>query len=114
MGKSAEKSPNPQEDGAIKKPLEFVMPDSVLNRFANYTVVQHESDAFTLSFFEIQKPPILGSEEERMKAAKALPAVPAVCVARIVVTPSHFKNLLDAMQANFEKHQKGQGGADTP
>lgn len=114
MGKSPKESAIGQEGEAVLRRLEFVVPDSVSNRFSNFTVVHHESEVFTLSFYEIQTPQLLGSsQEERRKEAEELTSVPALCVARIVVTPTHFKKLLDAMQENYKKYQKTQGIADT-
>lgn len=93
----------------IKKQIRFEFPETVVSRFSNFALVQRDEDYFTISFFEIQKPPIMGTKEERKKALEGLEYVPAVCVARIVATPSHFKNLVAAMQKNlggFKKSQK--------
>jgi len=110
MGKLPEESSTIQKGGVVMKPLDLIVPDSVSNRFANFAVVQHESEFFTLSFFEIQKPVLLATtQEDRKKTAEDLSGVPAVCVARVVVPPSHFRKLVDAMQENLRKYEKKQG-----
>jgi hypothetical protein len=92
----------------IKKPIRFISPETVVSRFSNFALVQRDEDCFTISFFEIQKPPLMGTKEERKEAIEKLEFVPAVCVARIVATPSHFKSLIAAMQKNLEGFEKNQ------
>jgi hypothetical protein len=96
-----------QTNEEVKKPLHFIMPPGVLNHFSNFTFVQNdvENNTFVLSFFEIQKPPLMGSPEEIKKVLEGLENIPAVCVARIVVTPKHFEKLVAAMQSNLEQYE---------
>ncbi len=107
-----DQSMNEQSEVEIRKPLQFIFPESVQTRFANYTLVQHDADSFVLSFFEVQNPPFIGSKAEVKKQVEGLEALPAVCVARIVVTPSHFKRVVGAVQVNLAKYEKSQQGMD--
>jgi hypothetical protein len=91
----------------IKKPFQFVMPESQsTSRFCNYSVVQNDREAFTLSFFEIPKPILLGTKEENQKNLDAMEAIPAICVGRIVMTPVHFRRFVEALQKNLEKYEE--------
>ena len=92
----------------INRPLQFLMPDStILSRFSNFAFVQHQPENFTITFYEIQQPPLTAeSEEDKKKALEGLDSIPAVCSARIVLTPKHFRELLKAMQSSLEKHDR--------
>lgn len=87
--------------------LQIIMPQGVLNHYSNFALVDHETHTFSLSFFEIQKPPLppASSPEERKKQLKEIGGIPAVCVARIILTPQIFTQLLQAMQANLQAYE---------
>jgi hypothetical protein len=88
-------------------PLQFIVDSSTTGRFSNFIHIQHEAENFSISFFEVQRPLIMGeSEIERKKAIEVIETVPAVCVSRIIVTPSSFKGFLGAMQLNWEKYER--------
>ena len=90
----------------ISKPLRFIIPDTLATNFSDYTLVQGDPENFTLSFFEIRKPAIIGSGEEKKAAIEKIDSIPAVCIARIVITPNHFKRLIEAMQSNLLRSEK--------
>jgi hypothetical protein len=86
------------------KPIRCIVPPGVLNHFSNYAMVQFDGEQgiFTLSFYEIQNPPLMGTIEEKRATLEAITSIPAVCMARIILTPSHFEKLISVMQTSFE------------
>jgi len=90
----------------ILKPIRFIPPEESISRFANFALIQHDEEFFTLSFYEIQKPPLMGTSEQKKAAIEKLEDIPAFRVARIIVTPTHFKQLVKAMQGNWEGYEK--------
>jgi hypothetical protein len=83
-----------------KKPIEYVLTDT--SRFSNHVVVQHDKETFTLSFFEIQKPILMGSPEEISKRIDTIKSIPAVLISRITLLPEHFKKVISAMKDNLD------------
>jgi hypothetical protein len=108
MNKPIADQPKDEVIVKAKKPLQFIMTEAALNRFSNYAVIQHDAESFTLSFFDIQKPFVMGSQEEVTKAMDALEAIPTVCVARVIMTPNTFRLLIAAMQSNLERYESAQ------
>ena len=87
--------------------LERVYPDNLQSHFVSNVVVQHQPDAFILSFFEVWPPPIIGeSNEEKQRAIDSIESIEARCVARLVVTPSKMKEFLAVMNENLANYQR--------
>lgn len=107
MNKSKEEEK--QDSIEVSKPLEYILPEYLPTCFSNHTLVQHDDDTFTLSFYEVKPPPLTGSAEEKKAALEKIKTLPAYCVARIVLTPSHFKRIVNAMQQNLQRYEKKQG-----
>jgi hypothetical protein len=103
-----------QKDGGatevITKRLQFIVPSDIISRFSNYTIVQGdaENQMFTMSFYEIQKPALMGTPEEIKEVLSKTDGIPAVCVSRLIISAKHFKNLIGAMQNNLERFDKSQ------
>ena len=94
----------PEEKKSTMLPIRRTFRDDTVTLFANDLVVQHHSNSFVLSFFEIWNPAILGeTEEEREKALKAIEVVDARCVARLAVSPDVMRKIVDAMDRNLKK-----------
>ena len=82
--------------------IERVYPENLSSHFVSNLVVQHQPDYFTLSFFEVWPPPILGdTDEEKRAALDALDYVEANCVARLVVTPDTMREFVRIMSENL-------------
>lgn len=88
----------------IKKKINLRTPTDITNRYTNFSTVQSEdNNIYTLSFFEIQKPILLGTAEEISAMIEMIDSVPAVCVSRVVMTKDHFVKLLAAMQNHIRE-----------
>lgn len=99
----------PDEDRLVGKEirLDRVYPDDLQSHFVSNIVVQHQPDAFILSFFEVWPPAVLGeSEEEKREILESLDAVEAKCVARLVVTPSRMREFVTLMTENLDNYER--------
>lgn len=102
-----ENEPKEQEEaGVISKPIQFVYPDPTITRFSNYALVQRDNDSFVLTFFDVHKPAFIGPDEEKKKQIEKIESIPAFCIARIVLTPDHFKRLVLVLQKHLERFEK--------
>jgi len=91
-------------DESIAIPLEWHIPEGMVSRYATNIVVQHSAHEFTVSFFEVNPPVILGSIEERKAALQQMGSVRAECIARIIIAPGRMPAFIKALQTNMEKH----------
>jgi hypothetical protein len=95
-----------EEIVAKKIRIERVYPEGLQSHFVSNVVVQHQPDAFILSFFEVWPPAILGeSDEEKKQAIDAIDHVEAKCVARLVLTPSKMREFLETMSENLQNYE---------
>jgi Protein of unknown function (DUF3467) len=99
----AEQTPQTQE--TVTLPVKWQFPPDVISRYATNIVVQHSEHEFTISFFEVQKPIILGTPAERKAQLEQTEFVPMVCVARVIVSASKMPEFVKALQANLAGHQ---------
>ena len=82
----------------IQKRISHVISDSVKNLFSNHVVVEgQDGDVVVLNFFDVQKPFLLGSEEENQATVEALNAVPGVCIARVTMSTKRARSLVKAI-----------------
>ena len=97
-----------KKDKSIKGkwlPIEYYVPDHIQSRYATNLLVQNTEHEFTLSFFELQEPFLMGeTPEEREQQVEQLKHVRAKCVGRIIITADRMPAFIDAMQKNLEKH----------
>lgn len=103
----------------MSKPIKWVIPDSIRTDHATHLVVQQQGSEFTLLFFELQAPVMMGTPEEQIEAFKEIPFAEAKCIARIVMSPETIaqvtSNLVDAFsrfEAMLLAATKGQENAD--
>jgi len=95
-------------NGKVVK-LNYVYPDNLQSNFITSLIVQHEPNFFTLSFFEIFAPPILGESDEEKKAIiNSINQVNAKCVSRIIVTPEKMKEIVKVMSDNLKSYEAKQ------
>jgi hypothetical protein len=96
------------EKNFIKKlSINWVYSPDIATRFANNFVVQHDSEQFFLSFFDIWMPMIVGeTDEEKQVQLNAMEKVDAKCVARIVMSPEKMRELVEVMILNLENYEQ--------
>ena len=82
--------------------IDWFIPDGTQAVYANQLVAQHTQSEFTLSFFSVEQPILLGTDEERQQKLDSLSSVRARCVSQIVVSPVRIKAFIDMLQANYD------------
>lgn len=86
--------------------LNYIYPENLQTNFVSSLVVQHQPEHFTLSFFEVFPPPILGdTPEEKENLLKSIEQLNAKCVSRIIVTPGKMKEILAVMTENLKNYE---------
>ncbi len=82
-----------------------VYPPDLETRHANNIVVQHDQDNFFLSFFDVWAPVIIGTEEEKQELIEAIDSIDARCVARIVLSSTRAKELIELLNQNIQMYE---------
>jgi hypothetical protein len=81
-------------------PINYYGTQDVVGIIADQAMVSHSTGLFTLYFFQMQIPPT-----EKVEDLQKLEALPARCVARIVLTPALLQQFLEAIGKNMEKYK---------
>ena len=78
---------NPADEAQVEAPIEVIeTPETRRGLFANHAVVRHASEHFAVDFMHLDgKTGTLG--------------------ARVFLTPSHFKRLVEAMTTNLARYE---------
>lgn len=95
--------------------IERIISEKVKNsRFVNDLVVQPQQEYFTLSFFEVLQPLILGdTEEELREAMENVDKVEASCVVRLTVTPYILRQFIETMSASLQEYEAAYVSSET-
>lgn len=95
-----------EETTTVTVPIEWRIPSEVAARHATHFVVQRDENEYFLMFFDLLRPPMLGGDPiEAKKAIEAAGAVPAICVARIALSPQKFGEVVETL-SKFAKDQQ--------
>lgn len=87
-------------------PLEWEIPDQLTPRYATNVVVQHGEHEFLLSFFDIQKPILVGSQEDIKNQLSRIDKVIAKCVGQIYIAADEFPKIISVLQQQYDDYQK--------
>jgi len=93
-----------QGQQAQMMPIDWVVPQGIITRYATNFVVQGTANEIFISFFEAVPPLIFGTMPPNI-------SVQAECVGRIAVAPERLPEFIGILQdaVNRYKQQKGQG-----
>jgi hypothetical protein len=97
---------NEKDQDKVGIPVKYVIPDEIITRYATDMVVQHSDQEFLISFWEIQRPVLLGTDEERKAQVQMIKFIENRCVARFAITPDRMQKFLDALKENVDHYQK--------
>ena|SRR5436309_3178669 len=84
-----------------KIPITWVYPKEIIPRVAQNFICSYQDGLFSLAFFEVWQPEIVGTPEERAKTLNEIKTAEVRCVARIVVTPNKLREILRAINENI-------------
>jgi len=87
-------------------PIEWQVPSDLRSEYATNVLVQHGEHEFFILFFQAQPPIILGELEEREKQLGSLTAIPARCVAKVIVAPDRIEEILTLLKTQLETYRQ--------
>jgi hypothetical protein len=90
-------------------PIKYYGNEDVVGVFVDQVIVSHLGGVFTLYFYQMQVPPLLGTEgstEAKLRAIEELKQVPAKCVARVVLTPTLMEQFYGAIETNMDRFKR--------
>ena len=82
-------------------PIEWYIPDSIISRFADNIIIQHNGSEFIISFFELLPPLAIGTPEQIQTQLKSIQSVRAQCVARVIVPSRKMEAIIEALQRTY-------------
>jgi hypothetical protein len=97
---------------AVPVPVTWDIPVDFPTHYATQVVVQHTADEFTLSFFDIRPPLLIGTPAERQRQIRAIRKIRAIPVARLVVPPARMRELVQVMRDNLRMFEEATSTAD--
>lgn len=92
-----------QQSDGITLRVNWHFPEGLQSRYGNNVLVQAGQSEFTISFFEMQLPILLGSPEENKAKLKEMESIQAECVSKVIIPPRLVKGLIDALQIELDK-----------
>ena len=99
-----------EEQGERKLlPIEWIVPEDIVGRYATNIVIQHSEHEFIISFFEVWPPIVLGTPEETEAQLEKIEAVRAECVARLIVSAERLPVFIKVLQDNLETYRSKLG-----
>ena len=72
-------------------------------RYTTELIIHHTEREFTLAFFEIPIPLLLGTSEEKVQRLQEIPSLRAQCVARLIVPPDKMAEFVRVFQDSYQK-----------
>jgi hypothetical protein len=102
-------NPEDDSDGSFRLAIEHVFSDELRTLFSNHITVQHnEEGEFTISFYDVIPPLILGEREDIRKQLDMVESVKAHCIARIAISAGRMPKLIAALATTFDAYLKSQ------
>lgn len=93
----------PPRKSKVKLPLEWIVPENMVARYATNMVVQRLENEYLISFFEVKPPMILGEPEFIESKVNDLQSIKANCVAQIIVAENKMPGFVNAFKTNLER-----------
>ena len=96
----------PTKKKKTQVPIQWNVSQEIASKYATNLVVQNSQQEFFLSFFETLPPILLGSSDEVQDQLQSLGTVRSDCVARVIVSPSRFKEFVDLLNQAWSRFEK--------
>jgi len=93
-------------------PLSWIDFDETPIMFANQFLVQAQPHEFVLSIGQATPPPLIGTPEQIARQAAEIAFVPVRTLTRVGFTRGRLVELISALQANLENHDRGVASHD--
>ena len=92
---------DPTEEGKAISVV-WEVPSDFPTHYATHLVVQHTEDDFTVTFWDLRPPVLIGTPEEKRQQVEAIKGVRATTVARIILSPRRMREFAQVMQDNLK------------
>lgn len=92
---------DPEGDGAGIRVL-WEVPAGFPTHYSTHLVVQHGEEDFTITFWDLRPPVLMGSLEQKQQQVRALTEVRPTVLARIIVSPRRMREFTQVMQDNLK------------
>lgn len=89
------------DDHRVTLQIVRYLPPDLETHFADNTLVTHTENEFALSFMQSQFP-LAANKEELEKVGEIV----SKCVVRIIVTPKHMVQIVEAFQGSLAKYKE--------
>lgn len=83
--------------------INYVFPPGQNMVYSNNVLVQGDGTVFQISFFHIQPPIIVGTDEQQAAKIGNLSEIDAICVSKVLVPANLMPLLINALQTNADK-----------
>ncbi len=87
-------------------PLEWVVPEGLVSRYASHVVVQKTDSNFLISFFEVKPPLIIGDADEISLSLSKIDKIPAKCVAQVYMSNEQIKAFYDLLHKMLDSEDE--------
>jgi hypothetical protein len=87
-------------------PIQWLVPPDLRAEYATNVLAQHGEHEIYLLFFQAEPPIILGELVEREKQLNTLTAIPAKCVAKVIVSPDRLGEIIELLKTQLETHRQ--------
>lgn len=91
----------PKEEGEGVRVV-WEVPSGFPSHYSTHLVVQHSEDDFTLTFWDMRPPVLIGTMEDKQKQLQALKEIRPTPVARIILSPSKMRQVSQVIQDNLK------------
>lgn len=86
--------------------INYVFPPEQNMVYSNNVTVQGDGTVFQISFFHIQPPIIIGTDEEMAEKIGKITNLDAICVSKVLVPANLMPLLIGALQTNVDKQMQ--------
>jgi hypothetical protein len=80
--------------------VQFPAFEDTVALYANHATVQFTGNEFVIAFYAVFPPILSGTKEERLQKLESVGAIPAKCVARVVLPKERMPSFMEALQTN--------------
>jgi hypothetical protein len=80
--------------------------------FSNQAIVQHQPNEFVVTFGQATPPPLIGTPEQVQRQAAEISFVPIRTLARLGMNRERLVELIAALQANLDNHDRSMRASD--
>lgn len=97
-----------RQEGQVTLPIRIEGAEDIPVLYVNYIFVSHTNDEFFVTFAQLHPPYLISPTKSDVEELKS---IPATVVSRIALTPGKFKELIDALQRNYQQYAKQKGSS---